>query len=104
MCEICRQHPCHPRCPNAPDPVIVTYCACCGEPIREGYEYYEVEGKDYCEDCADHTWFSDDDAGSTTCENCRETIDFDDECYEINGKYYCPECVDKKIAEEDFYL
>jgi len=25
-CDICRQFPHHPRCPNAPDPPVVYYC------------------------------------------------------------------------------
>lgn len=32
---------------------IVYTCACCGEPIREGDEYWELCGKHYCESCID---------------------------------------------------
>lgn len=28
-------------------------CACCGEPIREGDEYWELMGSYYCESCID---------------------------------------------------
>ena len=39
MCEICRQTPCHPRCPNADEPKIIGHCdnVNCGEPLREDY-------------------------------------------------------------------
>ena len=32
---------------------ILDVCAECGEPIREGDDYYEVDGKRYCESCID---------------------------------------------------
>lgn len=51
MCEICLQTPCASRCPNADDPQIVTYCVKCHLPIREGDDYYDVEGDPFCEDC-----------------------------------------------------
>lgn len=56
MCDVCRQSPCDPRCPNAPDPPTVYTCEHCGEPIVEGDEYVDVDGDYYhleCfEDCA----------------------------------------------------
>lgn len=51
MCEICRQSPCHPRCPNAPDPPTSCFCTVCGEAIVVGEEYREFEGEPYHEDC-----------------------------------------------------
>ncbi len=51
MCEICRQSPCHPQCPNAPDPPTVYTCKSCGEPIVVGDEYYEFDGDYYHEEC-----------------------------------------------------
>ncbi len=51
MCEICRQSPCHPRCPNAPDPPTVYTCKHCNEPIVVGDEYYELDGDYYHEEC-----------------------------------------------------
>ena len=45
--------PCHPRCPNAPDPTPVTYCHRCKEPILPGDEYAVIEGVDFCEGCID---------------------------------------------------
>lgn len=32
-------------------PKAVYSCTCCGETLYEGYEYYEVGGEPYCEDC-----------------------------------------------------
>ena len=57
MCDVCHQHPCHPRCPNAPDPPEIYKCAHCHEPIVAGDEYVELDGKYYhreecIEDCA----------------------------------------------------
>lgn len=51
MCDICLQRPCHPRCPNAPEPPAVTECIHCGEKIYEGDGYYNVDGEPWCEDC-----------------------------------------------------
>lgn len=51
MCDICLQFPCHPRCPNAPPPPVAYTCDCCGEPIYEGDDYYDIDGVAWCEDC-----------------------------------------------------
>lgn len=51
MCEVCRQHPCHPQCPNAPEPEAVYTCKICGEPITEGEGYYEMDAEFYHEEC-----------------------------------------------------
>lgn len=51
MCDICRQTPCHPCCPNADDPPTVYTCEHCKEPIVVGDEYYELEGEFYHEEC-----------------------------------------------------
>ena len=40
MCSECGYTPCHPRCPNAPEPKIMGYCEQCGYELREDYEYY----------------------------------------------------------------
>ncbi len=53
MCEECRMNPCHPRCPNAPEPPIVYKCEECGEPIYEGDFYYRVGDHKFCEACVD---------------------------------------------------
>lgn len=41
MCEICGQNPCHPRCPNAPEPKEVHICSECLEGIYPGDRFYE---------------------------------------------------------------
>lgn len=51
MCEVCRQYPCDPRCPNAPEPPIFAKCEECGYEIYDGDTYYEIDGKNYCEAC-----------------------------------------------------
>lgn len=54
MCEICRNHPCLSRCPNAPEPKIMGFCLQCSEELREDYEYSkDNEGNKFCSDeCA----------------------------------------------------
>lgn len=47
MCEICRQNPCHPRCPNAPEPTPVYECEWCKEPILDGEEYLDTQTARY---------------------------------------------------------
>ena len=51
MCEICLTTPCDPRCPNAPEPRVVHKCINCGESIREGDTFYDVDGEPWCEVC-----------------------------------------------------
>ena len=50
MCSICRQTPCHPRCPNY-EPVVAEICSECGAEIYEGDTMYVLGDKTYCEDC-----------------------------------------------------
>ena len=51
MCEICGQNPCHPRCPNAPEPKEVHICSECLEGIYPGDRFYESCGRYVCEEC-----------------------------------------------------
>lgn len=51
MCEVCHMNPCHPQCPNAPDPEPVYTCKICGEAIRAGDDYYEMDGEFYHAEC-----------------------------------------------------
>lgn len=51
MCSVCRQHPCHPCCPNAPEPKKVYACSNCNEDICFGDEYAEIDGEKYCKSC-----------------------------------------------------
>ena len=50
MCSECHMNPCHPRCPNAPEPRAIYRCKYCGEPIIEGDEYVEIDGDYYHRD------------------------------------------------------
>jgi len=53
MCEECRQTPCDPRCPGAPDPEPEYLCDRCGQPVYDA-RYYEMEGGGReCPDCND---------------------------------------------------
>ena len=47
MCSICRQSPCHPRCPNYTPPIAGHYCSFCSEGIYEGDEYIENDIGEY---------------------------------------------------------
>ena len=53
MCSICWQMPCHPRCPNAPEPKPVYECSVCKEGIYPGDEYFEAPDGPVCYDCLD---------------------------------------------------
>ena len=53
MCEECRMNPCHPSCPNAPDPKAVFICSFCGVEIFEGDDYWDIMGEQFCEGCID---------------------------------------------------
>lgn len=52
-CDICLQYPCHPRCPNSPEPPAVFVCSGCGRDIHEGEDYVELCGEQWCERCID---------------------------------------------------
>ena len=52
MCEICRSYPCHPRCPNADEPIPVEICSICNEWICVGDEYIKNNDGEYAHwDC-----------------------------------------------------
>ena len=53
MCAICMSSPCHPRCPNAPEPIAVDDCYVCDKPIREGEEYIRFCGVSICTECTE---------------------------------------------------
>ena len=50
MCEICRQNPCCPACPNFEDKPLM-FCNKCDTGIFAGDNYYEICGEIFCEDC-----------------------------------------------------
>jgi hypothetical protein len=51
MCDLCLLYPCHPGCPNAPEPPVVCECSQCGEPIYEGDAVYDIHDEKWCESC-----------------------------------------------------
>ncbi len=51
MCSECHQIPCHPRCPNAPEPAVITNCIHCGTEIHVGEDYYDIDGEPWCYEC-----------------------------------------------------
>lgn len=60
MCAECHMIPCHPRCPNAPDPIPVHRCDRCGEPIVPGDKFIkEPDGDILCEYCLDNMTVTD---------------------------------------------
>jgi hypothetical protein len=54
MCDVCMRKPCDARCPNAPDPPSVFVCSGCGDDIRDGDEYVELMGEQWCMECIEH--------------------------------------------------
>lgn len=51
MCSVCRQYPCHPMCPNAPEPTPIYECTKCGYGIFEGEKYFDSPDGYICEEC-----------------------------------------------------
>lgn len=52
MCSVCLKSPCHPACPNAPEPKPVTVCCECKDGIFAGDLYFtDADGKDHCLVC-----------------------------------------------------
>lgn len=97
MCKECRQYPCHPRCPNAPEPVAVYDCAHCDEAIRAGDEYFEYDGAYYHEDC-----FSDA-APALVAEDGAKRVDGNpNDNRKIVRK--CAHCGEEVFGDEDHWL
>ena len=96
MCMECRQYPCHPRCPNAPEPAAVYDCAYCNEPIRAGDEYVEFDGNHYHENC-----YSDKAPSLAVAAECMEkfeAVDGDDT--QVGVCHFCGEPV---LKSEEHY-
>ena len=53
MCAECGMNPCHPRCPNAPEPVPVHECVKCGYGILAGDKFWDSPEGKICEECVD---------------------------------------------------
>ena len=47
MCDICHYNQQSPHCPNAHEPPIVHNCYCCDDGIRDGEDYYDIDGIGY---------------------------------------------------------
>lgn len=108
MCDICRCYPCHPRCPNAPEPATVFTCARCNGEILEGEECIEIDGEQYCEECSydaiaeyaaematSHHEEEDNVENPVQvgiCAACNDPVMSDEEYYVYDGKYYHQEC------------
>lgn len=54
MCEVCRQHPCDSRCPNAPEEPVYGVCEACGDYIYVGDEFYQIGLHDFCVSCVEN--------------------------------------------------
>lgn len=50
MCAECGMNPCHPRCPNAPEPVPVHECVKCGYGILAGDKFWDSPEGKICEE------------------------------------------------------
>lgn len=100
MCEICRRSPCHPRCPNAPDPIPVYLCAGFGHDIYEGELYWDVLGEQFCENCIDDARTEAED--DLVCFVCEETIYAGQDYYNIMGKTLCERCINDAKREARF--
>lgn len=59
MCELCRQYPCHPACPNADPPRPLCTCKECKEGIYDGDRVVEIDGDYYHVDCLYEMSFED---------------------------------------------
>lgn len=107
MCMVCRMSPCHPRCPNAPDPPAAFRCHDCGEPIYPGDEYARVDGVEYCEGCIDNSpfcvlipllggeWKTVQEGESIKCAGCDEELPVGTEYGIVDGSILCEECIDE---------
>lgn len=53
MCEICKQNPCCPACPNFEDTPLL-FCDKCETGIFADDIYYEICGGIFCENCTNN--------------------------------------------------
>ena len=51
MCDLCMHSPHLTGCPNAPGPIPVFECRCCGKGIFNGDKYHESYQGPLCEEC-----------------------------------------------------
>lgn len=107
MCAICMRSPCHPRCPNAPEPPAAFRCRCCDEPILPGEEYGRINGVEYCERCIDNMplcqlvpllggeWKTVQKSEQVICSCCKEHMREGDEYGVLDGAVLCEDCIDE---------
>lgn len=95
MCEICRQNPCHPQCPNAEE-VIIDRCIICKDNIILGQNYYELYPDGLvCDDCVEEKYNDDPDKPDIVCDDCGKSLEYDEKYYIIDNKKHCTNCVKK---------
>lgn len=100
MCDVCHQYPCHPRCPNAPEPPAVFICSGCGEKIYEEHDYWDILGEQFCETCIEDA--KKDAEYELICSVCEELIYEGEAYYHIMGRAICARCVDDARREARF--
>lgn len=106
MCTECRQHPCHPRCPNAPEPKAVYECVYCKKSIHDGEGYYKHNGDYFHEECFSDAALKlvaedgaicvdakDDEAKIGVCAYCEEDVLECDDHWKYNDKLYHHDCL-----------
>lgn len=54
MCAVCKMTPCHPSCPNAPEPRAFMRCIECGEGIYADDKYFDAGIGGICEECMEN--------------------------------------------------
>lgn len=98
MCEVCRQYPCHPRCPNAEE-VVIGCCTFCKSEILKGYDYYELPDGELADtDCVEYKYNDDPDIPEVECDCCGKTLKYDEKYYITPpGEKYCSDCI--KVIE-----
>lgn len=102
MCQECHQSPCHPRCPNAPEPKAVFICSGRGEEIFEGDDYWDILGEQFCEECIKNAKTEAEQNGFV-CVNCGHEICEGEDYWNIMDRPFCEECIDKAKGEAVHY-
>lgn len=100
MCDVCHQYPCHPRCPNAPDPPSVFVCSGSGRDIYEGEDYWDLLGEQFSEGFIDSAWKEAE--CDQMCFICEEAVYEGENYYSIMGKTLCEHCVNDARREAVF--
>lgn len=83
MCSVYGMNPCHPSCPNAPEPVPVYECCRCGYGILEGDKFWDSPAGYMCEDCVDEM------DAKEILEMCGESLTEAKKGGNVNGRAEC---------------